>query len=178
MFEVTTRNQPFVRKPLDYHFHFPRTFFIPVNYALFTHNTRTIDAQYTHYSYDLDAFYSYHRYCLIIYKTNESVVRHSRCLILISSLSLLTNRAHGLPIAAIKCVPVHTIGIEVHAARVVRTARAERTRPVPAFAACEVEVAIETNTRGGEENTIAVRTCHNVTIHTVLSSPCPSTLCA
>ena len=24
----------------------------PINHALFTHNTRTIDAQYTHYSYN------------------------------------------------------------------------------------------------------------------------------
>ena len=121
MFEVTTRNQPFVRKPLDYHFHFPRTFFIPVNYALFTHNTRTIDAQYTHYSYDLDAFYSYHRYCLIIYKTNESVVRHSRCLILIVILFLfyILDKTDRLTIVAKAAAHVRFVRVEVEVVRVV-----------------------------------------------------------
>ena len=132
MFEVTTRNQPFVRKPLDYHFHFPRTFFIPVNYALFTYNTRTIDAQYTHYSYDLDAFYSYHRYCLIIYKTNESVVRHSRCLILIVILFLfyILDKTDRLTAVAIVAVHVRSARDEVEEVRAV--ARVLSGRPIVA----------------------------------------------
>ena len=131
MFAVTTKKQPFVRKPLDYHFHFPRTFFIPVNYALFTHNTRTIDAQYTHYSYDLDAFHSYHRYCLIIYKTNESVVRHSRCLILIVILFLfyILDKTDRLTVSAIVTTQIRSACIKVETDYVI--ARFLSGRPIP-----------------------------------------------
>ena len=84
------------------------------------------------------------------------------------------------PIVPTAAVPEHIAGIEVRAPRVVRAARVERTRPVVAAAACAEERTVEAVARCGEEDGLVgvarFFTGHLVTIYTVLSCPCPSTL--
>lgn len=68
---------------------------------------------------------------------------------------------------AVVVVPAHAAGTEVHAVRAVRVVRKERTRPVVAAAACVAERTADAVARCGEENRVAVSTCHFVTVYTV-----------
>ena len=87
-------------------------------------------------------------------------------------LILRADWAHGLPGVAVVADPIHVAGTDVHAPRAVRVVRAERTQPVSAGAACEVERTVDAGARSGEENTIAVRLArYLVTHYTVLGSP-------
>ena len=60
---------------------------------------------------------------------------------------------------------------EVEAPRVVRVAGVERTRPVVAVAACAAEEAIDTGAGSGQEETVAVGSGEESSIHTVLLCP-------
>ena len=74
--------------------------------------------------------------------------------------------------AGASAVPVYEAGTEDRAPRAARIARAERTRPVVAAAACVVERTVVAVARSGEENTIAVQLARYLeTPNTILGSP-------
>ena len=61
------------------------------------------------------------------------------------------------PVVTVDVVPVHTVRIEVHAARVVRDARIEGRRPVVAVGTGTVEIGIVPVAGGRKEDAIAIR---------------------
>ena len=87
---------------------------------------------------------------------------------------VLTSRTHGSdrpPIVAVAVVHEVIARIEVEVPRVARAARVERTRPVVAVAACEVETAIVAGARSGQEEIAAVACGEESSVHPVLLRP-------
>ena len=102
--------------------------------------------------------------------------RVSSCLYTLH-LTLRADWTNRKPVVPRAIAPVHGDIIEVHAPRVARVVRSERTRPVVAVAPCVVERTATAVARCGQEDTIAVAlTCHFVAVHSVLTCPFPSTL--
>ena len=83
-----------------------------------------------------------------------------------------TNWTHSVTEVAVADVHVVIARIEVEVPCVVRVVRVERTRPVVAVAACEVEAAIVAVASGGQEETVAVRGGEEPSVHAVLGCPC------
>ena len=85
---------------------------------------------------------------------------------------VLSDRAHSEPVVAVVAV-AHTVVVrtEVEVPRAARVVRAEQTRPVVAPAACAVEAAIATVADSGQEETVAVRSCEESAVHSVLLRP-------
>ena len=71
----------------------------------------------------------------------------------------------GAEVAA-HVAPVRT---EAEAPRAERAARVERTRPVEADAAVEIAIFVEAS--GGQEETVAIRSGEESSVHTVLGRP-------
>ena len=94
--------------------------------------------------------------------------------------TLWANWPHGSSAAPNVVDPAHGAGNEGHVPRVARAARIERTRPVVAEAACEVERTIVATARSGEEDRFIgvtrLRARHFITIYSILEGPSPSTL--
>ena len=87
---------------------------------------------------------------------------------------VLRSRTHGThTLTAVAAAVAHFVIVrtEAEAPRVVRVARVERTRPVEAVAACVEETAIAAVASGGQEETVAVRSGEESSVHAVLRRP-------
>ena len=83
---------------------------------------------------------------------------------------VLENGPHRKAEAAVEVVHPG-VRIEVEVPRVVRVARVERTRPVVAERASVVELTVTTVARSGQEETVAVVSREELTVHAVLLRP-------
>ena len=92
---------------------------------------------------------------------------------------LILRHAHGAdgePVEAAVVVPVPAPRIEVEAVGDERVVGIERARPTAAVGTRAVEGIVPAAARSGQEQCITIGTCHQASVHAVLSRPRPSTL--